>query len=159
MSMELLKRMVKIDMVPIFYKGDGAAIVDIIGGQVPIMNTTMAIALPYVRVGKLRGIAVTSLKRSTAAPEFPTVAEAAALPGYEAILWLGILEPARTPVEIINRLNTEIVQAVSQPNIREQVTKMGFEIVTNTPEQYAAFLKDENAKWSKIVKDLGLRAE
>lgn len=158
MSMELLKRMVKIDMVPIFYKGDGAAIVDIIGGQVPIMNTTMAIALPHVHMGKLRGIAVTSLKRSAAAPEFPAVAEAG-LPGFEAILWLGILQPARTPVEIINRLNTEIVQAVSRPNIMEQVTKMGFEIVTNTPEQYAAFVRDENDKWSKIVKDLGLRAE
>jgi tripartite-type tricarboxylate transporter receptor subunit TctC len=111
-----------------------------------------------VRSGKLRGIAVTSLKRSTVAPDFPTIAESG-LPGFEVITWFGILVPAATPKEIINRLNTEIVQAVTQPNISAQLVKMGFEIVANTPEQYAVFLREENAKWGKVVRDLGLRAE
>ncbi len=158
MSMELFKSTVKLDMVPIHYKGDGAAIIDIIGGQVPMLTSSISALLPYVRSGKLRGVAVTSLKRSTVAPDFPTIAESG-LPGFEVITWFGILAPAATPKEIINRLNSEIVQAVSQPALREQLTKMGFEIVANTPEQYAVFLREENVKWGKVVKDLGLRTE
>jgi tripartite-type tricarboxylate transporter receptor subunit TctC len=114
--------------------------------------------MPYVRSGKLRGIAVTSLKRSSVAPEFPTIAESG-LAGFEVITWFGLLAPAATPKDIINRLNTEIVQSVMQPAVRDQLIKMGFEIVANTPEQYAAFLKEENVKWSKVVRDLNLRAE
>ncbi len=158
MSMELFKSTVKLDMVPIHYKGDSAAIIDIIGGQVPMLTSSISALLPYVRSGKLRGVAVTSLKRSTVAPDFPTIAESG-LPGFEVITWFGILAPAATPKEIINRLNGEIVQAVSQPALREQLTKMGFEIVANTPEQYAVFLREENVKWGKVVKDLGLRTE
>ena len=158
MSMELFKSTVKLDMVPIHYKGDGAAIIDIVGGQVPMLTSSISALLPYVRGGKLRGIAVTSLKRSTVAPEFPTIDESG-LPGFEVITWFGILVPAATPREIINRLNTEIVQSVSQPALREQLIKMGFEVVPNTPEQYAVFLKEENVRWSKMIRDLGLRAE
>jgi tripartite-type tricarboxylate transporter receptor subunit TctC len=158
MSMELFKSMTKIDMVPIHYKGDGAAIIDVIGGQVPMLTSSMSALMPYVKSGKMRGIAVTSMKRSTVAPEFPTIAESG-LPGFEVITWFGILEPAATPKDIVNRLNSEIVQAVALPNVREQLTKMGFEIVANTPEQYAVFLREENVKWGKVVKDLGLRAE
>ncbi len=158
MSMELFKSMTKIDIVPIHYKGDGAAIIDIIGGQVPMLTSSISALMPYVKSGKMRGIAVTSMKRSTVAPEFPTIAESG-LPGFEVITWFGILAPAATPKEVVNRLNTEIVQAVALPNVREQLTKMGFEIVANTPEQYAVFLREENVKWGKVVKDLGLRAE
>jgi tripartite-type tricarboxylate transporter receptor subunit TctC len=158
MSMELFKSMVKLDMVPVHYKGDGAAIIDVIGGQVPMLTSSISALMPYVRSGKLRGIAVTSLKRSTVAPEFPTIAESG-LEGFEVITWFGLLAPAATPRDIINRLNTEIVQSVLQPAVRDQLIKMGFEIVANTPEQYAAFLKEENVKWSKVVRDLNLRAE
>lgn len=158
MSMELFKSMTKIEMVPIHYKGDGAAIIDVVGGQVPMLTSSMSALMPYVKSGKMRGIAVTSMKRSTVAPEFPTIAESG-LPGFEVITWFGILAPAATPKEIINRLNTEIVAAVQLPNVREQLTKMGFEIVPNTPEQYAGFLRDETVKWGKVVKDLGLKAE
>ena len=158
MSMELFKSMTRIDMVPIHYKGDGAAIIDVIGGQVPMLTSSMSALMPYVKSGKMRGIAVTSMKRSTVAPEFPTIAESG-LAGFEVITWFGILAPAATPKEIVNRLNNEIVAAVSLPNVREQLTKMGFEIVANTPEQYAVFLREENVKWGKVVKDLGLRAD
>ena len=158
MSMELFKSMTKIDMVPIHYKGDGAAIIDVVGGQVPMLTSSMSALMPYVKSGKMRGIAVTGMKRSTVAPEFPTIAESG-LPGFEVITWFGILAPAATPKDIVNRLNSEIVQAVALPNVREQLTKMGFEIVANTPEQYAVFLREENVKWGKVVKDLGLRAE
>jgi tripartite-type tricarboxylate transporter receptor subunit TctC len=158
MSMELFKSTTRIDMVPIHYKGDGAAIIDVIGGQVPMLTSSMSALMPYVKSGKMRGVAVTGLKRSTVAPEFPTIAESG-LPGFEVITWFGILAPAATPKDVVNRLNTEIVASVSLPNVREQLTKMGFEIVANTPEQYAVFLREENVKWGKVVKDLGLRAE
>ena len=158
MSMELFKSTTKIDMVPIHYKGDGAAIIDVVGGQVPMLTSSMSALMPYVKSGKMRGIAVTGLKRSTVAPEFPTIAESG-LPGFEVITWFGILAPAATSKDIVNRLNSEIVAAVQLPNVREQLTKMGFEIVPNTPEQYAVFLREENVKWGKVVKDLGLRAE
>jgi tripartite-type tricarboxylate transporter receptor subunit TctC len=158
MSMELFKSMTKIDMVPIHYKGDGAAIIDVVGGQVPMLTSSMSALMPYVKSGKMRGIAVTSMKRSTVAPEFPTIAESG-LSGFEVITWFGILAPAATPKEIVNRLNSEIVQMVALPNVREQLTKMGFEIVANTPEQFATFLREENVKWGRVVKDLGLRAE
>lgn len=158
MSMELFKSTTKIDMVPVHYKGDGAAIIDVIGGQVPMLTSSMSALMPYVKSGKMRGVATTGLKRSPVAPEFPTIAESG-LPGFEVITWFGILAPAATPRDIINKLNTEIVAAVGQPNVREQLTKMGFEIVPNTPEQYGTFLREENVKWGKVVKDLGLRAE
>ena len=158
MSMELLKSMLKLDMVPIHYKGDGAAIIDVIGGQVPMLTSSISALMPYVRSGKLRGVAVTSLKRSTVAPEFPTIAESA-LQNFEVITWFGLLAPAATPKDVVSRLNAEVVQSVSLPAVKEQLTKMGFEIVANTPEQYAVFLREENVKWGKVVRDLGLRAE
>lgn len=158
MSMELLKSTVGVDMVPVHYKGDGAAIIDVVGGQVPMLTSSMSALMPYVRGGKLRGIAVTSLKRSPVAPEFPTIAESG-LATFEVLTWFGILGPAGMPPDVVNRLNGEIVQSVSQPAMREQLTKMGFEIVPNTPEQYAAYLREENVKWGKLVKSLGLRVE
>ena len=158
MSMELLKSMLKLDMVPIHYKGDGAAIIDVIGGQVPMLTSSISALMPYVRSGKLRGVAVTSLKRSTVAPEFPTIAESG-LQNFEVITWFGLLAPAATPKDVVSRLNAEVVQSVSLPAVKEQLTKMGFEIVANTPEQYAVFLREENVKWGKVVRDLGLRAE
>lgn len=158
MSVELLKSMTGIKMVAIHYKGDGAAISDLLGGQVPIMFASMAGLLPHVKSGKLRGIAVTGGKRSTIAPEFPTIAESG-LKGYEVVTWFGILATAGTPVEIINRLNNEIVQMLAVPAVKEHIIKLGLEIVGNSPEQYAAFLKEENVKWGNMVKALNLRAE
>jgi tripartite-type tricarboxylate transporter receptor subunit TctC len=106
----------------------------------------------------LRGIAVTTAKRSTLAPEFPTIAESG-LRGFDTNTWSGIVAPAATPREIIQRLNGEIVQWLSQPNTRAQMVRMGLEIVADTPEQFTVFLKDEYAKWGNIIRDLNLRAE
>jgi tripartite-type tricarboxylate transporter receptor subunit TctC len=158
MSMELVKSLTKIDMVPVHYKGDGAAIIDLLGGHMQLFNASIGTLLAHARSGKLRGLAVTSLKRSEMAPEFPTLDESG-LPGFEVLTWFGILAPANTPREIVNRLNTEILQVVAQPAAKAQLLKMGFEIVPNTPEQYGAFLKEEHARWGKIVRDLNLKAE
>lgn len=158
MTLELFKRTVKLDIVAVHYKGEPSAIVEVMGGHVQMLAASISVLLPYVRSGKLRGVAVTTAKRSTLAPEFPTIAESG-LPGFDTNSWSGIAAPAATPREIIQRLNTEIVQWLSQPNVRERFVKMGFEIVADTPEQFAAFLRDENARWGKMVRELNLRAE
>jgi tripartite-type tricarboxylate transporter receptor subunit TctC len=158
MSMELIKSITRIDVVPVHYKGDGAAIIDLLGGHMQLFNASIGTLLPHTRSGKLRGLSVTSLKRSAMAPEFPTLDESG-LPGFEVLTWFGILAPAGTPREIVTRLNGEILQIVAQPATKEQLLKMGFEIVPNTPEQYAAFVKEEHARWGKIVRDLNLKAE
>jgi tripartite-type tricarboxylate transporter receptor subunit TctC len=159
MSVELLKSMTGIKMEAIHYKGDGAAIGELLGGQVPIMFASIAGLLPYARSGKLRGIAITGAKRSTIAPEYPTIQEELGLKGYEVVTWFGILTTAGTPNEIVNRLNKEIVQSLTVPAVKESIAKLGMEIVGNTPEQYAAFLKEENVKWGNMVKRLNLKAQ
>jgi tripartite-type tricarboxylate transporter receptor subunit TctC len=158
LSMELFKKTVKLDIVAIHYKGEGAALVETMGGHVHMLAASISVLLPYVRSGKLRGLAVTTTRRSTLAPEFPTVAESG-LPGFDTNTWSGIVAPAGTPREIIQRLNAEIVQWLSQPSTRQQLVKMGLEIVADTPEQFAAFLRDEYVRWGKIIRDLNLRAE
>ncbi len=158
MSMELVKAMTRTDMVPVNYKGDGAAIIDLLGGHVQVFQASIGTLLPHVRSGKLRGIAVTSLKRSAMAPEFPTWDESG-LPGLEVLTWFGILSGPNTPAPVVNRLNSEILQAVAAPAARDQLLKNGFEILSNTPEEYAEYLRSEVVRWGRIVKDLGLKAD
>jgi tripartite-type tricarboxylate transporter receptor subunit TctC len=158
MSVELFKSQFKLDMVPVHYKGDSAATTDLIGGQVPVMFASIAGLLPHVKAGKLRGLAVTGAKRSSVAPEFPTIAESG-LSGYEVITWFGVLAPAGTPPDIVSRLHQEIVQSLAVASVREQIAKLGMETVGSTPEQFATFLREENVRWSKVVRDLNLKAE
>jgi tripartite-type tricarboxylate transporter receptor subunit TctC len=159
MSVELLKSLTGIKMEAIHYKGDGAAIGELLGGQVPIMFASIAGLLPYAKSGKLRGLAITGAKRSAIAPEFPTIQEELGLKGYEVVTWFGILTTAGTPAEIVNRLNREIVQSLADANVRETIAKLGMEVVGNTPAEYAAFLKEENVKWGKMVRALNLKAQ
>ena len=158
MSVELFKKQFGLNMVPVHYKGDGAAIIDLVGGQVPVMFAIIAGLIPYVKAGRLRGLAVTGAKRSTLVPEFPTIAELG-YPGYEVITWFALLVPAGTPTEIISRLHQEIAQALTVPQVKEQIAKLGMEAVGSTPEQFGAFLKEENVRWSRVVRDLNLRAQ
>jgi len=159
MSVELLKSLTGIKMQPIHYKGDGAAIGELVGGQVPIMFASIAGLLPYAKSGKLRGLAITGSKRSATAPEYPTIQEELALPGYEVVTWFGLLTTAGTPAEIVSRLNKEVVQALSEQSVKDSIAKLGMETVGNSPSEYAAFLRSENVKWGKMVKSLGLKAE
>jgi tripartite-type tricarboxylate transporter receptor subunit TctC len=158
MSMELVKAMTGIDMVPVNYKGDGAAIIDLLGGHVQVFQGSIGTLLPHVRGGKLRGVAVTSLKRSEMAPEFPTWHEQG-LTGLEVLTWFGILGAAGTPQPVVSRLNTEILAAVGQPAARDALLKSGFEILTNTPAEFATFMNSEVVRWGKIIRELGLKAE
>jgi tripartite-type tricarboxylate transporter receptor subunit TctC len=155
---ELLKSLAHIDIVHIPYKGSPPALIDLLGGRVVLMCSTIAPAMPLVKSEKLRALAVTSLKRSAATPETPTVAESG-LPGYEATAWQGVLAPAGTPREIIVRLSSELVRVINLPEVRKQLAEQGYEPGGNTPEQFAEYIKTEIAKWTRVIKAAGLKAE
>jgi tripartite-type tricarboxylate transporter receptor subunit TctC len=155
---ELFDSMAGVKMIHVPYKGAAPALADLLGGQVQIMFSTMPPALPHVKDGKLRALAVTSAKRSPAMPELPTVDEAA-LHGFEANTWHGVLVPAGTPPPIIARLNREIVAILHLPDVVERLSGQGAEPVGGTPEEFAAYIKSETLKWAKVVRESGAKAE
>jgi len=147
-----------IKLVHIPYKGAGPAIIDVLGGHVQLLIGAVATSLPHVASGKLKALAVSSLQRSGAAPAVPTVAESG-LTGFEVSQWFGIYAPAKTPKEIVAKLNAEINRALNQPNVKNDFTRQGFDVDNRTPEQFAAYMKDETIKWTKFIKATGIRAE
>jgi len=156
---ELFKTMAGVQMVHIPYKGGAPAMADLLAGQVQLMFDNLANALPNVRAGRLRALAVTTLARSPAMPDLPTIAESG-LPGFDLTTWFGLMVPARTPPEIVAKLNGGIVRALNANDMRERLEKMGAEPPTNnTPERFAAFIRAEAAKYAKVVKDSGAKVE
>ena len=155
---ELFNSMAGVKLVHVPYKGAAPALADLLGGQVQLMFSTMPPALPHVKDGKLRALAVTSLKRSPAAPELPTLAEAG-LPGFEANTWHGVVLPAGAPAEVIAKLNREIVAILHLPDVVERLSAQGAEPVGSTPEEFAAYIRSETAKWAKVVRESGAKAE
>jgi len=145
-------------MLHVPYKGGGQAMPAQLGGEVALSFSTVVSSLPHVKSGRLRGLAVTSAKRTPAAPEFPTVAESG-LPGYEAVSWYGVLAPAGTPRDIVTRLNMEIVRALKLPEVRQLMLAQGAEPVSESPEQFAALIKSDIAKWGDVVKKSGAKAD
>jgi len=158
LSAELFKSMTGVDMVHVPYKGGGPAVIALVGGQVQLMFGTTVALLPQVRAGKLRAIAVTTAKRSPAAPDVPTVAESG-VPGFDHGPWNGMFTTGRTPDSIIARLNREVVQILHSPEVKSMFTKEGAEPVGNKPSEFAATLKNEIAKWAKVVKAAGIKAD
>ena len=158
LSGELFKSMAGITMEHIAYKSSPLAHIDMIAGQVHAMFDAMPTALPQVKAGRLRALAVTTAKRSAQLPDLPTIAEAA-LPGYEAAGWFGFAAPARTPREVIVKLNKEIVRIIALPDVKERLIAQGAEPVGDTPEEFAQFIKAEAAKWGKVIKALNLKIE
>ena len=154
---ELLDSIAGVKMVHIPYKGGGPALTDLLGGQMQLMFATMPAAMPHVRSGKLRAVAVTSAKRSQAMPELPTIGET--LKGYEASTWYGVLAPARTPRPIVTKLYGEIVKILGVAETRDKLLLQGFEPVGGTPAEFGAYIKSEIEKWGKVVKAAGIRAE
>jgi tripartite-type tricarboxylate transporter receptor subunit TctC len=155
---EMLKAMTGIDMVHVPYKGTSPAMIDLLGGRVSAMFDQIATALPHIRAGKLVPIGVTTAKRAPIAPEIPTLAESGA-PGFDATTWHGLLAPAGTPREIVNRLNTEVVKALSTPELIEKFKANGVDPVSSSPEQFSALLQSELARWRDAVKAAGLKPE
>ena len=155
---ELFNSMARVKLVHVPYKGAAPALADLLGGQVQLMFSTMPPALPHVKDGKLRALAVTSAKRSPATPELPTVDEIA-LPGFEANTWHGVVVPAGTPAAIVARLNREIVAILHLPDVVERFSSQGAEALGSTPEEFAAYIRSETVKWAKVVRDSGAKAE
>jgi len=154
---EMLKSMTGIDMVHVPYKGGGPALIATISGQVQIMFATLPAAMPHVKSGKVRPVAVTTVKRSQAMPDLPTIAESG-VKGYEAATWYGLLAPARTPKPVIDRLHGETVQILAGP-VRQRLEAQGFELDGGTPAAFAAYIKSEITKWAKVIKQAGIPAE
>lgn len=158
LATELFTYTAKIKMTHIPYKGAPAMLVDLLGGRIHLTFATMPSSATHVRSGKLRGVAVTSLKRSSAVPDIPTVAESG-LPGYEMVAWQGLLAPKGIQPALLQRINSETATVLQQPEIRKQLAREGGESVGNTPEQFAKWLKAEITKWTRIVKEAGIRAD
>jgi len=147
-----------VQMQHVPYKGSAPALTDLIGGQVQLMFDSMPSAMPHVKSGRIRAVAVTSARRSPTMPELPTVAESG-VPGFDISTWYGVWAPAGTPKDIVNRLSAEIARALRLPEIRERLAGLGAEPVGNTPEEFAAYCQSELAKWSKIVRESGAKAD
>jgi len=155
---ELFASATRIKLVHVPYKGSGPAVTDLVGGQVQLMFANLVAALPQVKTGRIRALAVTGQTRAAAAPELPTVIEAG-VPGYVVTSWFGVLVPAATPRELIMKLNAELARTMSAPDVRDRLAADGAEPTTGTPEQFGAFLRAEIAQWTKVVKDAGIVAE
>lgn len=157
-STEQFKSLAGVNIVHVSYKGAGPAVADLVGGQLHLMFENLPTVLPHVRSGKLKALAVGTKARSKLVPEYPTVSEAG-VPGYESSTTFGVLAPAKTPAAIIARLNQEIVKILGSSDIKERLSAQGLEAAGSTPQQYAAHLKEELAKYGRIVKAAGIKIE
>jgi tripartite-type tricarboxylate transporter receptor subunit TctC len=159
MGAELFMSMSKTKMQHIPYKGSSAAHPDLLAGRTSMIFDPLPAIRAHVKSGALRGLAVTTLTRSTAMPELPTVAESNGFAGYDASTWGGILAPAGTPKEIVTKLNVAINDALKLPDVRARLSGAGIEIQSGTPEQFASVIKNEVDKWGRIVKEAGIQPE
>ena len=155
---ELFKRVAHVDMVHIPYKGAAPALTDVVAGQAQLYFTSPISSTPFVRGGRLRMVAVTSLQRSPSMPDIPTIAESG-YPDFEVVSWWGLLTPAATPKEIISKLHTEIVRVLALPETKAKFADQGADVASNTPEQFAAYIKSEIAKWGRLIRELGVKSE
>lgn len=156
MEMFMAAAGIKLNHIP--FKGSPAAHAEVLGGQVPVMFDAIPAVLPHIKSGKLRGLGIGTLVRSPYLPEVPTIAESG-YPGFEAVGWIGIVAPAKTPEAILDKLNHEIVRMLQAPDVKERLAALAFTPVGNTRKEFAAFIESEIAKWGKAVKDSGAKAE
>ncbi|HEX6297116.1 MAG TPA: tripartite tricarboxylate transporter substrate binding protein [Burkholderiales bacterium] len=155
---ELLKSLAGVDLVHVPYKGAAPAVQDLMGGRVHVLFDTLAQALPLAKAGKARALAVTTLKRQPIAPEVPTMDEQG-YPGWETGPWFGFFVRAGTPEAILRRLNEETVKALKAPQVAEKLSGLGANVVGNSPAEFTAFIRTESARWGKVVRDAGIRAD
>ena len=155
---ELFNAMAGVKMVHIPYKGNAGALTDIVGGHLDVVYNGLTSALALIKGGKLRVLAVTSLRRNAALPDVPTLDETG-LKGFEAVAWNGLTAPAKTPRDVIMIINADVIKVVNSPELKERLKAEGSDPVGSSPEQYAAFLRDEIAKWAKVIKFAGVKPE
>jgi tripartite-type tricarboxylate transporter receptor subunit TctC len=154
LTSELFKTVGKLDMVHVPYKGSAPAINDVVGGHAPLMFDSTIAIMPFIKSGKVKPIAITSAKRSAELPDVPTFAEAG-LPGVESYAWYGMFVPAKTPKDVVTKLNAATVNYMKQPEFQKILKDTGSDFVGDTPENFAAFTKAEAVKWGKVAKDTG----
>jgi len=152
---ELFKLTFKLDLATVPFNGAGPAIQSAVAGHTPVALTALPPTAPQIQAGKLRGLAVTAAKRSSALPDVPTMAEAG-VTGQESETMQGIFLPAGAPKEIVNLLNSEIAKAMALPDVKEKCAQLGFEVVANKPDEFAAYIKKEVDKWGKVIKDANI---
>jgi len=157
LSGELLKKVAGIDIVAVPYKGGGQAVVDSLAGHVPVFFASVPVVITHVAAGRLKAIAVTTGKRAAAMPDVPTVAEAG-YPGCQIDNWYGLVARAGTPRAVIDRLNREVTVVLLTQDVVTRIRELGHDTVTSTPEQFGALIRSENAKWAKVVKEVGVSA-
>ena len=158
LGVELLKSMAKVEMTHVPYKGGGPAIVDVLAGQCDLMVVNIGPVIAHIRAGKLNPLGVTTKTRSPLLPTVPTIEESG-LPGYESTTWYGLLGPAALPKDVIARVNGAVASALKAPDMRERYLALAAEVVTNTPEQFAAFLRKDMQDWAKVVKASGAKLD
>lgn len=158
MAMELFKSMARVEIRHIPYKGAAPAATDIIAGRVEMMFFTVSAALPHVASGRLKALAIASVRRSQLAPDIPTVAEAG-LPGFEATTWFGVMVPSGTSAPVVSKLHSAFVSALNTKEVRERLSAQGFDIVGSTPDEFDDYIRKEIPKWAKVVKASGAGAE
>jgi tripartite-type tricarboxylate transporter receptor subunit TctC len=154
---ELLKSLAHLDITHVPYKGGGDALTDVIAGRIEMTFVGVPAALPFIKSGKLKALAITGTRRLAELPAIPTVAET--LPGFEVSSWNGFFAPAGTPAAIVNRLNDQLAQILRLPDVKERLTTLGAEPMTGTPEQFGMYVREEIAKWGKVVKAAGIKPE
>jgi tripartite-type tricarboxylate transporter receptor subunit TctC len=158
LSGELFKVMAGVDLVHIPYKGSPPAVIDLLAGEVALMFSPSSTVLPHVKTGRLRALAVTTASRLPSLPELPTVAESG-LKGYATITWFGFVAPAKTPQAVLTRLNADIVKVLALPEVRSQFASQGIETLGGTPERFADYIREEIAKWAKVIRLSGAKAD
>ena len=158
LSAELFKSMARIDLLHVPYKGTGQALTDLVAGQVDLLFAPAQTVMPHVKAGKLKALATTGEKRAAALPDLPTVAEAG-VPGYAAVGWFGLLAPVATPKAIVAQLGRDANRVLGEREVRERMETLGAEPAGNTPEEFARFIRDDQAKWSKLMREAGIKPE
>jgi tripartite-type tricarboxylate transporter receptor subunit TctC len=158
LSAELFKSMAKVEMLHVPYKGTGQAVTDLLAGQIDLLFAPSQAVIQHVKAGKLRALATTGAKRAETLADLPTVAESG-LPGYAAVGWFGLLAPAATPAPLISRLNRDLVSALADRDLRRKAADLGADIVSNTPDEFARFIRDDQAKWAKLMREAGIKPQ
>ena len=158
MSAEMFMLLTGTKMVHVPYKGNAPALTDLLGGQVDVLFSPINSALPHIKAGKLRALAVASDKRIASLPDVPTLAEAG-VPGYKSEIWIALFAPAKTPKDIVDKIAAEVSRMQTQADVKEQLNAQGIDPLANTPEQVAALIKADSARWGKVIKFAGIRAD
>ncbi len=158
LSAELFKSMANVDLLHVPYKGTGQAVTDLLAGHVDLLFAPSQAVIQHVRARKLKALATTGARRSETLPDLPTVAESG-LPGYEAVGWFGLLAPAATPKPVVDKLSADANRALADPDVRSRMQALGADPSGNTPEEFARFIRDDQAKWAKLMREAGIKPE